>query len=155
MRWSNQYNRLEPTLGPQYFKTYAWKAPLESHWRRATCEEVNCEAMRNGFVMTIDLTTELGRKQFHYLTKVDKDRSHSLQRTGPFEVKLIYGPGNPCMKRAEHRIQIGKPPILLVHEGDWRGNPRRAAPYIHRYADDWTEDFMLHQQEIVDTIARG
>jgi hypothetical protein len=155
MHWDNVHNRLAPDAGPEHFKTYNWSAPLETHWRRATCEEVDCEQMKYGFVTTVDFSTELGQKQLHYLTQEDKDRRYSMQRTGPFEVKLIYGPGNPCMKRAEHRVPIGRPPLFVVTGGDWRGNPLGTRPLKHKSAEDWVDDFANHQQAIIDRIKRG
>jgi hypothetical protein len=148
-------NRMAPDAGPEYFKTYTCTAPLKTHWRRATCEEYECDGLKYGFVVTIDFSTDLGQRQLYYLTKIDKDRRHHMQRTGPQEVKLIYGPGNPCMNRADHRVPVGRPPYYLVADGDFRGNPRRTQPYHHRRAEDWIEDFSLHQREIADTRQRG
>lgn len=148
-------SRIAPVLGPEHYKTFTASAPFSSHWRPATCEEYECDDFLYGFVTTIDFSTELGQKQLHHLTKVDKERKYSLQRTGPFEVKIIYGPGNPCFRRQYHRVPIGRPPFYLVSEGDWRGNPRRAQPYRHRRPEDWVDQFANHQSEIAESVRRG
>lgn len=146
--------RWAPAAGPEHYKTFSMDAPFASHWRRATCEEYECEDFLHGFVMTIDLTTELGRKQFHHLTKVDKDRRYHMQRVAQWTVKLIYGPGNPCFKRGDHRVPLDRPPFYLVSEGDWRGNPR-GGRYRHRRPEDWIDQFANHQDQIATTLQRG
>ena len=148
-------SRLAPDAGPERYKTFTMSSPFESHWRRADCEEVECSDFLHGFVMTVDFSNELGQKQLYYLTKLDKDRRYHLQRTGQWEVKLIYGPGNPCFKRGEHRVQIDREPFYLVCEGDWRGNPRKLPPVVHRRVEDWVDQFANHQEEVSTTIQRG
>lgn len=148
-------SRLAPDAGPENFKTYTMAAPFASHWRPASCEEYECDDFLHGFVMTIDFSSDLGQRQLHYLTKVDKDRRYHMQRTGPYEVKLIYGPGNPCFKRGEHRVPLDRPPFYLVSEGDWRGNPRGVRPRSYQRPEDWVDDFATHQNRIVDTLKRG
>lgn len=155
MYWDSLHNRLTSQAGPEYFKTYTWTAPLSTHWRRGTCEEVDCADFRLGFVMTVDFSNELGRRQLYYLTKEDKDRHHILQRTGPYEVKLIYPPGNQCMKRASHRVPLEREPYYLVCGGDWRGNPRQVRTVKHVRAEDWIDDFGIHQDQIADQIQKG
>lgn len=147
-------SRIEPMRGPEHYKTYSMRAPFSTHWRRATCEEYGCHDFLSGFVTTVDVSTDLGAKQFHYL-KNDRDRSPSMQRVGQTLFKFVYGPGNPCMRRAEHRAPLNRPPIYLVAEGDWRGNPRKLPPLIHRTPEDWVDDFATHQNQIVETIKRG
>lgn len=153
--WNNEHNRLEPVGGAEFYKTYRWAAPLETHWRLATCEEVDCIDFLSGFVMTVDFSTELGQKQLWYLTKEDKDRHYSMQRTGPWEVKLIYGPGNPCMKRGDHRAPLGRPPLFVVSGGDWRGNPRGTPTRRFDRAEDWIDDFANHQIGVAEAVKRG
>lgn len=147
--------RFAPEAGPEYFKTYTMSAPFASHWRPATCEEYECEDFLKGFVITIDFSTTLGQKQLHYLTKVDKERRHHMQRTGPHEVKLVYGPGNSCFKRGDHRVPLDRPPFYLVSEGDWRGNPRRIRPRRYQRPEDWVDDFATHQDKIAEIQKRG
>lgn len=147
--------RLAPDAGPEYYKTYTMSSPFASHWRPANCEEYECQDFIHGFVITIDFSTNLGKKQLHYLTKEDKDRRYHMQRTGPYEVKLIYGPGNPCFKRGDHRVPLDRPPFYLVAEGDWRGNPRRVRPRRHQRPEDWVDDFATHQIKVAETMKRG
>lgn len=146
--------RIQPRLGPEYYKTYSWTAPLGSHWRQATCLEYECEDFQTGFVLSIDTSTDLGQKQYFYVTH-DRDRSYTMQRVAPDLYKFVYKPGNECFKRGEHRVPIGRPPFYLVHEGDWRGNPRGTPTLRHRRPEDWIDQFANHNQELSDAVKRG
>jgi hypothetical protein len=147
--------RLAPDAGPEHFKTYTMSSPFASHWRKATCEEYECQDFLCGFVITIDFSNDLGLRQLEYLTKKDRDRKYHMQRTGPYEIKLVYGPGNPCVRRDDHRVPLDRPPFYLVSEGDWRGNPRRVRPRIHQKPEDWVDEFATHQIAISEAMKRG
>ena len=154
MQWDKVHNRLTPKAGPEHFKSYAWRAPIETHWRRGTCEEYECAGYLNGFVTTVDVGTDLGRKQYYFLTH-DKTRKPSIQRVSERLIKFVYAPGNRCMSYGDHRVPIGKPPLLLVLGGDWRGNPRNLRTVVHRSMENWVEDFALHQDKIAEVVGRG
>jgi hypothetical protein len=143
-----------PRLGPEFYKSYKMSAPLHSHWRNATCEEYECDDFLYGFVMTANISTDLGKKQAYYLMH-DKERSFHIQRVSQDIVKFIYGPGNRCFKSGDHRIQSGRPPFYLVSGGDWRGNPRGTPTFQHRRPEDWADDCGEHQLRIAETVQKG
>lgn len=143
-----------PPMPPQAYKTYGMAMPLRTHWRRATCEEVGCEAYRNGWVSTFDVATELGQRQYAYC-KEDRSRSFSVQRPMLTLVKFVYPPGSRCFRSDEHRLPLDRPARFYVAEGDFRGNPRGIPVRVHARADDWVEDFSLHQQRLADAIEKG
>lgn len=155
MRLITNFNHANIRLaaGPEHYKSYSMRAPFRSHWRPATCEEYECEAFLTGFVTTVDLNTELGQRQYHYLTH-DRERSYSMQRVSMTLVKFIYGPGNRCFSSQDHRVPVGRPPRLLVVGGDWRGNPRREVR-VHSRVDDWVDDSRNHQDKIATIVQRG
>lgn len=146
--------RPAPLMPAQSYKTYGMSMPLQSHWRRATCDEVLCEPYRNGFASTFDLSTDLGQRQFAFC-KADKDRSYTLQRVSQTVVKLVYKPGTPCFNRQSHRVQMGRPPVLYVAEGDFRGNPRRIPARVHQSGENWVEDFSGHVDKLATEIQKG
>jgi hypothetical protein len=149
-------NRLVSDLGPEHYKTYQMSTPLGTHWRKATCEEVQCNMWVYGGVLTVDLSTELGQRQYHYATH-DRMRSHSMQRVTQTLVKFVYGPGTICFEpvRSSHRIKMDRLPFYLVSGGDWRGNPRGTPRTIHRRPEDWVDDFATHQDKLAETAKRG
>jgi len=149
-------NRITPRLGPEYYQSYTMSLPLSTHWRPATCEEVDCPDFINGFVLTVDTSTDLGQKQYYYVTH-DKSRKYSMQRLNQYTYKFIYGPGNnPFAGPAhEHRLPIGREPYWLVRGGDWRGNPRGIETRVHTKPEFWVEDCADNQQKLAEFEKRG
>jgi len=147
-------NRIAPDAGPEHFKTYGASMPLATHWRRATCAEVDCDAYLNGWVSTFDLGTDLGQRQYDYCTH-DRERRYSVQRVSMTVVKLLYGPGQRCFRSGDHRVPLERPARLYVAGGDWRGNPRRIPVRVHKRPEDWVEDFSEHQARVAAIKQRG
>lgn len=143
-----------PMGPPQAYKTYGMSMSLKTHWRAATCEEVDCAAYRFGWASTFDVSTKLGMRQFEYC-KGDRARSFSMQRPALNLVKFVYAPGNRCFSAADHRVPLERPARLYVAEGDWRGNPRGTRPRVHQRAEDWAEDFAEHQGRLAAAIEKG
>lgn len=146
--------RITPAAGPEFFQSYHMRSPLRTHWRPASCEEYECGDFLQGFVLTVDVSTELGQRQAYYV-RHDRTRRMHEQRVGETIIKFVYGPGNTCFRQGEHRVPIGRPPLLLVADGDWRGNPRRTPVRRHRSAEDWVDDFRNHQDRLNDQARRG
>jgi hypothetical protein len=146
--------RYAPSAGAEHFKTYSWSAPRQTHWRKATCEEYECDGYVYGFVTTVDLSTDLGQKQYEFITH-DKTRGWHMERVGTTLVKFYCGPGNRCVNWDKHRVPIGRLPFLLVAGGDFRGNPHRIPTIRHRSYDDWTDDFANHQIRLKERVERG
>lgn len=156
MQWSNQYNRLVPEIGPEHYKSYSLAAPLETHWKNATCEEYECDEFVYGFVLTVDISTQMGERQYDYITH-DRSRKYSMQKVDATVFKFVYGPGNEGFgaKHGEHKVGLGRTPLLLVEEGDFRGNPRGTPARVHVREQDWAEDFALHVDKLNTAIQRG
>ena len=150
-RGAVKLNRPVPKLGPERYKSYSWRQPLETHFRRVSCADVQCADYRHGWVTLVDTATELGQRQFDYLSH-DTSRSPHMEKTGTSLVSFTYPPGSQPFDstRHEHHKPIGYDPIMLVHGGDFRGNPRREPARIMRAAD-WIDDFATHQ----DRLARA
>ena len=147
-------SRPTSALGPEYYKTYSARAPLRTHWRAASCSEYECDDFVHGFVLTVDIGTELGQRQAYYV-RHDRSRRMHEQRLSDRIIKFVYGPGNDCFRFGEHKIPVGRPPFLLVAEGDWRGNPRGTPVRHHRNWENWVDDFASHQLQIADLFQKG
>ena len=146
--------RIQPLMPAHAYKTYGWSMPLPTHWRPATCDEADCAAYRSGWVTTVDLSTDLGKQQAHYVEH-DTTRRHSKQQVSDVLVKYVFAPGNRCFRAADHRVPLGRPARFVVAGGDWRGNPRNVPVTVHRTAEDWVEDFSEHQDRLATAIQRG
>ncbi|TGZ14750.1 hypothetical protein DV517_62330 [Streptomyces sp. S816] len=142
--------RIEPQMGPEAYKTYAIVSPISTHMRRATCEEVGCEHHLNGWRVRVEaLTPDLVR------AARDSGRKYTEQSIAEGETWLVFEAGQTCFKAHEHRAPIGRPPLYLVRDGDYRGNPRRTKARLHQRPGDWVEDFAEHQQALADEIKKG
>lgn len=144
--------RIDPLMPAANYKTYELKAPRSTHFRKATCEEIECKNMINGWMSFINEATELGKGQAHYIRK-ESQRQFTEERAKDGTTKFVFTSGQPCFE--QHETRINKPPLLFVKGGDWRGNPRGTRPYQHRNSDDWIEDFSEHQEMLADRLNRG
>ena len=143
--------RIMPKLGPEAYKSYSWRQPLETHFRRVSCADVQCGDYRNGWVTVVDTATELGRRQYDYLSH-DRTRTYQMEKSGTSLVSFTYPPGSQPFdsSRHEHHKPIGYDPIMLVAGGDFRGNPRGTQPVVMRPAD-FVDDFAHH----LDRLAKA
>jgi len=143
-----------PTKAPvTAFKTYALSLPKQTHYRKATCQEVECEAYANGWITKIDVTTDLGQRQARYIHD-RSGRTFTVTGTGtdaPIR-EFTFPSGQQCF--TDHQVPLERDPLFIVRDGDWRGNPtgRRMQ---HRNAQDWIDDFGEHQQNIADAKGKG
>lgn len=147
-------NRLTPALPAHAYKTYQVAAPISTHYRPATCQEFDCQAMIRGWKTVVDTSTELGQRQAHYIRtesrrKFREERNMADQRV----VMFCFEPGQICF--ASHQVRTERPEVYLVRDGDWRGNPRGTTPRRHANAQDWLEDFSEHQGRLAEEIERG
>lgn len=141
-----QPNRITPRLAVEQVKTYAIRAPKETHTRQARCEEVNCQAQQSGWSTVVDETSDLGRRQAHYI-RTEAGRRFTVRKLAGQTV-FRFPPGEQCFQ--EHRVSLDRPELYLVHGGDWRGATTKAR--IHSSPDAWVNDFGEHQDRINRTI---
>lgn len=144
--------RIQPQMDAAAYKTYQVLAPVSTHFRPATCEEVGCEKQTNGFKVIVDESTGLGQRQAAYI-RTDKRRKAIESKNSVGLTEFVFEAGNVCF--AEHKTRVERPEIYVVKDGDFRGNPRGTTPRIHKNAGDWQEDFALHQQRLHDAHERG
>lgn len=147
---NNEPFRLQPAMPVEAYKTYAILSPPSTHTRIATCEEVECEHWRNGWSSTIDTATQLGKQQAAYIQK-HSGRKYTVTIDG-YMICFRFRAGQKCFR--EHRVSIDRPPLYIVRDGDWRGNPT-GVKRQHASARDWVDDFGEHQQNIADQIEKG
>lgn len=143
-------NRPDPLMAPQAYKTYAVVAPVSTHWRKATCAEVDCPHYLNGWRTRIEnLTPELLHTATH------TGRRYTVQQIAEGESYLVFAAGQPCFAAASHRKRSDRPPLYVVRDGDHRGNPRGTKARVHHSPGNWLEDFAANRQAIADEIKKG
>lgn len=140
--------RIPPNLPPQAYKSYSWRQPLRTHFHRVNCEDYGCKSYRNGWVTLVDISTELGQAQYHYLTH-DKSRRHIMERIGGL-ISFTFPPGQEFFDGSpehQHYRLTGYDPVMLIHGGDFRGNPRGTPTQVMR-SEDWLDSFANHQEKL-------
>lgn len=145
-------NRVPPRLPESAMQTFQVVAPKSTHTRPATCEEVECEQYERGWRMKIDLGTELGQRQAHYI-KHQSGRSYRVVDQQGGLVTLEFKASQPCFR--EHRVPVGRPEIYRVKGGDHRGNPLRTPVRTHKKPEFWVEEFAENQERLKKQIERG
>lgn len=145
-------NRITPRMDPRYVQTFQVTAPKSTHTKPATCEDVECKAYANGWKMVLDLGTELGQRQAHYI-KYSSGRSYRVESQQDGLVTLVFRAGQPCF--AEHRVRTDRPEVYRVKGGDYRGNPLRTPTRTHKKPEFWVEEFAENQDRIAEAQKRG
>lgn len=143
--------RIEPNMPASSYKTYQILQPIQTHFRDASCQEVDCEAYANGWTTTIDTGTDLGKKQANYIW-LHSGRHFAFVQNGT-KVTFTFAAGQKCFR--QHKVSLERDQIYVVRDGDWRGNPRGTAPRRHSNAADWLDDFADHQARLSKEIENG
>jgi hypothetical protein len=153
-----------PKLNPDATRTYQIIAPLPSHFRPATCAEVECKAWASGWITTVlPGTPEHGqvmalRGKYSMIAGRRELKSPGDPGSGWFvnplhaanedgTVSFEFAAGQQCFRRSQHRKSLEREPFYRVKDG-------MSAPTARR-ADDWVSDFAEHQQMIADARTRG
>lgn len=145
-------NIITPNMRPQDYTTFRISSPAATHFGPATCLDVDCKAMINGWSSLIDESTQLGQRQAHYIRKVS-GRGFTEHRTEAGLTEFIFTPGQKCF--AEHVYRNERPAHYLVQGGDRRGNPLGIRPVAHTRPQDWAENFAEHQDKVKTILERG
>lgn len=136
-------NRPRLHLPPAAMQTYAAVAPLASHWRPASCEEVDCQAWRNGWVTRVPAGSELAEE-----ARSLRGTYHFTETREGGEAVFTFPPGQPCFRAGEHRVPLERDPVFLVRAGV-PGIPL-GTRRVHTRPEHWVEDM----QESLDRTRR-
>ncbi len=142
-------NRWEPVLPVTAMQTYSISQPLSTHWRKATCKEVNCEHMEKGWRTTVQTNSD------DEALLVRAIRAWKLNAIITHEngfTTYTFTPGQECLKRNAHRVQIGRESVHVQRDGDWRGNPGQQQTMR---AEDWLDSFMNSTDKVQTLKERG
>jgi hypothetical protein len=129
-----------PAQGPpQAYKTFGFAAPLRTHWRKATCDEVACPDHLNGWRTIVSADSP----QASYI-RSDRSRQHVETRQEGGLAEFTFEAGQTCFKAASHRIRSDRDPRYYTRLGDWRrlSRPQEVPAY------QWQEQFAQHQDNI-------
>jgi hypothetical protein len=147
---SRPLNRVTPQGDPAHYKTYAISAPVATHFRAATCEEVACPQYLNGWRTDIDVSTVDGRDLADYVKSGKHGRAFREDRSGEGMVAFIFPPGQKCFKASTHRTPLDREPNYAIVAGDHR--QYGAVQHVGERA--WLDDFGAHQEAVADLHGR-
>lgn len=150
---------LRPALPPQALQTFEIAEPLPTHWRPASCAEVECEAHAHGWRTAIDLGTDLGVRQARYIRdKAGRHFTHEFSGDGKM-ITFTFPAGQTCF--TPHRVPVGRPALFVVRRGGHRdsnsGRPIRALPGVRVFdrPDQWADDLHEATDRVVAARQRG
>lgn len=139
--------RIQPQMPVQAYKTYELSAPLASHWRKATCAEVDCPHWTHGWA-----TTVVTGSDDEALIRRARRRFTAEHQADGF-TRFMFEPGQPCFAASRHQLPLEREPLYVVRGGDWRANTGRVR--THTSGESWVDDFATHQDQLATRIERG
>jgi hypothetical protein len=142
-------NRIQPQGQVQDYKTYQIVSPLSTHWRPATCAEVDCMNYLKGWRLRVE---GLPPEMVH--TAKTCGRKFTELHVSATENWLVFEAGQPCFRAQQHHKLLDKQEIYVVRDGDFRGNPTGAVRK-HTSPEFWREDFAEHQEKLARQIQQG
>ena len=113
-------------------KHYRAVMPLPTHFREATCREVDCTQYLRGFITTVP--TESG--QANYIRRLS-GRAFTEQATPDGLTAFTFAPGQTCFRT--HYVRIERDPHFLID--------RRPVPGM-----TWVDDFGEHQIRMKERV---
>ncbi|MEU1554310.1 hypothetical protein ABZ517_16525 [Streptomyces scabiei] len=119
-------------FNPADYQRYSIKAPLGTHFRPATCQEVDCPQYRNGWRTRLEV---LNPRDRHYVLK-ESGRRYRLQEVAEGETYAVFEPGQQCFQVSRHRARVHRPEAYSVADG-------RRLLRSHTKPEFWIED--LHE----------
>lgn len=143
--------RVAPKLPTGFYKTYRIAAPVSTHYRIATCAEIECKAYMEGWTYK---KSDLERENLLYIVTHAGKRFREMQLADDPEMYLVFEPGQVCFQARTHRISLERPQFFFAGRGDFRSFSHRRATQFDR-GDQWAESFAHHQDIINRVVEEG
>jgi hypothetical protein len=120
---------------------------METHWRKATCEGVQCPAYLNGWQTFIDESDDKGQAQAYYIRR-ESGRGYDEMVNEHGVTVFTFGAGQTCFSSGDddHRVLLDREAFYAVQRGDWR--KRIGDKLTHGSPDSWVNDFGEHQDQL-------
>lgn len=141
-------NRSTPRLPAQAMRTYQLAAPIQTHYRKATCQEAGCLDYHHGWRVRVEGLAEADL----YVARNCGRRWREL-RVAAGETWLVYEAGQPCFRASTHVVPLQREALYIVRAGDWRAHLGQRR--VHKSAADWVDDFQTNQDRLLTRASRG
>lgn len=134
------------------------QSPLATHWREATCEEVDCEPYRTGWRIRFDTLpkddqdylvqycAKTGRHFTRFTTDFDPDTQQFYNPPATF---LVFEAGQACFRARHHRVPVGRPELYRTI------NDLSERTITHTSPQSWVDDCGEHVEKLADERKRG
>lgn len=133
------------------YKTYQIAAPIDTHTRKATCEEIGCTAYRDGW--TYAKSGLIAEDLYELVTHAGK-RYREVKLDDSAEIYLVFEPDQPCFQAASHRISLERPQFFFAGRGAGTAySPRQATQFDN--GEQWADSFAHHQDVINRVFEEG
>ncbi len=126
-------NRIQPIGGVSSYQTYQIKAPIATHWRKATCAEIECAHYLNGWRVRLE---SLPPEMVHAAR--NSGRKFTELHVSAEENWLVFEAGQACFQESAHKVPLDRQELFIVRDGDWRGNPTGRVRQ-HTNPEHWVE----------------
>lgn len=136
-------NRVAPKLSNDRMQTHTILAPLQTHWRKATCEEVACKPFLEGYGVPLKGLDADDLALLESFIKVHKMKASKVEITDG-EWHYWFAPGQRCLRASSHVRRLDREEIFLVRNGDWRGTDPTQDPITFSSADSWADHLGTH-----------
>lgn len=148
--FSRNVTRVDPQMPAGAYQTYEATAPLTTHWRPATCAEVECRAYMQGWHSDVPP----GSADEKRITDSYRPGEYRLERTPEGFHRYYFPAGSTCFRAVHHKLPLERPALFTVRSGDWRGNPDGNVRQFTK-PEDWVDHFAHHQDGISKLVNRG
>jgi len=108
------------------------KSPILTHWRKATCSEIDCPHYLLGWVTTLETNPSDKRGQLMLWDARNSGRQYRAVKEGPL-TRFYYGPGQTCFRISQHRKKLERDPIFSEKTGPVATGPMEP----HRWLDNF------------------
>lgn len=142
-------NRIQPEGKVQDYRTFQITSPLSTHWRKATCQEVDCPHYLNGWRVRVE---GLPAEMLHAART--SGRKYAELHVAEDESWLVFEAGQACFRAEQHRKLLDRQEIFIVRDGDWRGNPTGNVRK-HTKPEFWIEDMQENNEAVRARIEKG
>ena len=126
----------------QNYKTWEVIYPHASHYRPATCAEVDCSHYLNGWQTVVDESTNLGQARAYYI-RHGQTRGFTESRddrNGIVVTVFKFHSGQTCFR--EHEKVLDRPAMHGVRRGTGRFDFGERHWYDR--SDQWQDDLAVH-----------
>lgn len=153
MNLTRRVNRITPQIPSHLMRTYAVRSPLQTHFRRATCAEIDCPDYLHGWYLKIEGTPldllHIARNSGRKYTI-----GELVASSGEMFKAYIFEAGQACFRESTHVKSLERPEFFYEGRGDHRSFSTRNAFKFDR-PDQFVDSFATHLDRLKQDLERG